>query len=49
MNAFMLDDRISEVDVQGFVSLAGHALGECLDAAGIDWRLDRRTEEPTLD
>jgi hypothetical protein len=40
MNA--LEDAVGEVDVQGFVSTSGHALGECLDAAGIDWRLDER-------
>ena len=28
-----------EFDVQGFISQAGPALGECLDAAGIDWQL----------
>jgi hypothetical protein len=40
VNMWVVDDKPGEFDVQGFVSQAGHALGECLDAAGIDWRLD---------
>jgi len=49
MNESMLDDRIGEIDVHGFVSHAGHALGECMDAAGIDWRLEDRTCDWQLD
>jgi hypothetical protein len=40
MSAWIEDNGSGEFDVQGFVSPAGHALGECLDAAGIDWRIE---------
>lgn len=49
MNMFLVDDKSGEFDVLGFVSQAGHALGECLDAAGIDWRLDFMEPEPRSD
>ena len=39
MNPFDAGAGFGEFDVQGFISQAGPALGECLDAAGIDWRL----------
>ena len=42
MNDLLADRGSDEFDVQGFVSQSGYALGECLDAAGIDWRIDAR-------
>ena len=37
---------MGEFDVYGFVSHTGHAITECLDAAGIDGQIDRH-ESPT--
>lgn len=31
---------LCEIDFYGFVSHAGHAIAECLDAAGIDGQID---------
>lgn len=40
MSSFRTEGAMmSEVDVYGFVSHAGHAIAECLDAAGIDGQI----------
>jgi hypothetical protein len=49
MNDLITDRGSGEFDVQGFVSQAGHALGECLDAAGIDWRIHVGASESRSD
>jgi hypothetical protein len=47
MNPFDAGAGFGEFDVHGFISHGGPALGECLDAAGIDWRLlDAEREQP---
>jgi hypothetical protein len=46
MNGWIDANALSEFDVQGFVSTGGHALGECLDAAGIDLRVPEERAIP---
>jgi len=41
MSSFRNEDAtMGELDVYGFVSYAGHAIAECLDAAGVDGQID---------
>lgn len=46
MKPFDAGVEFGEFDVQGFISQAGPALGECLDAAGIAWQLVDTEGEP---
>ena len=41
MSSFRDEDAtMGEFDLYGFVSQAGHAIAECLDAAGVDGQID---------